>query len=118
MNKFTAYIYLIFFTKIIFILMSLIHIFLKLKGKENSELDKKFVYVKERVEFIFVFLMAFLLIYLFNPFTSIKTVEVNGKPKILLYLFGIVLLITADWNTFIYESQWFKSIQQIIGKSE
>lgn len=118
MDKFTAYIYLIFFTKIIFIILSLTHFFLKIKRKENSDLDKKIVYMKEKIEFIFVFLMAFLLIYLFNPFTSIKTVEVSGEPKILLYLFGIVLLITADWNTFIYESLWFKRIQQIIGTRE
>ena len=53
--------------KIGFILMAVTHIYLKAKGETETDLDKKIVYWKERFEFVFVLLMAILLIYLFNP---------------------------------------------------
>jgi len=116
MEYFTAYIYLIILVKIIFILLSISHIYLKAKGKEESDLDKKIVFFKKKIEFTFIFLMALFLIYLFNPRTS-KTVEVSGQSKTLLFLFGVVLLITADWQTFIHESMFFINLQKILGQN-
>jgi hypothetical protein len=85
------------------------------KGKENSDLYKTLFYWKGRIEFIFVILMSFLLIYLFNPRKN-KTHIINAETKLLLYLFGFVLLITADWNNFIEEANWFQRFQEIVGK--
>ena len=116
MDYLTSYINLIILIKILFILTALTHVYLKIKGKENSDLDKKVVYWKEKLEFLFIFLMALFLIYLFNPRTT-KSIYINGETKLLLYLFGVVLLITADWNSFIHESKFFIYIQQIIGKN-
>lgn len=108
------YIYLIFAIKIGFILMAATHVYLKVKKRENTDLDKKIVYWKERFEFVFIFLMACLLIYLFNP-RNPKPQIIDKESRILLYLFGFVLLITAKWNVFIKESKLFKMIQQSIG---
>ena len=113
MDKFTAYIYLIFFIKICFILMASTHLYLKIKGKENSDLDKTIVYWKERTEFIFVFLMSMLLIYLFYP--RKPTTVITGETKILLFLFGFILLITAKWDIFFQEAKWIKPLQKIFG---
>jgi uncharacterized membrane protein len=113
MNYFTAYIYLIFLIKIGFILMAMCHTYLKLKGNINSDLDKKFIYWKERFEFIFIFLMSLLLMYLFYP-NNDKPVIVGGELKILFYLFGIVLFITAKYELFLKESIWFKNIQPVV----
>ena len=66
MDYFVLFIYLIFAIKLGFILMALTHLHLKMKGQENSSLDKNIVYWKEKTEFVFVFLMAILLIYLFK----------------------------------------------------
>ena len=115
MSYFTLYIYLIIAVKLGFILLALTHIFLKVKGKNNSDLDKKIVFFKERFEFIFVFLMACLLIYLFNP-RNPNNVVINNETRILLYLFGFILLITAKWGDFIKESIWFRQLQEIIGE--
>ncbi len=115
MDKFTAYIYLIIFIKLCFILLAITHIYLKVKGEENSDVDKNIVYWKERTEFVFVFLMAFLLIYLFNP--RRPNAVIGGETKILLFLFGFILLITAKWNIFIHEAKWFQNVQKIIGKN-
>lgn len=116
MNKYDLYIYLIFAIKLCFISMSLTHIYLKVKGESDSDLDKKIFYWKERFEFIFILLMAILLIYLFNPRID-RNVMINGETKLLLYLFGFVLLITANWETFFHESKWFQYLQKSVGKS-
>jgi cell division protein FtsW (lipid II flippase) len=115
MGYFNAYIYLIIAIKVLFILSAIGHIYLKEKHQENSDLDKKFLYWKERFEFIFIFLMSCLLIFVFNPRQDNSRL-INSEIKILLYLFGIILLITANWGSFFKESKWFKYIQEVSGK--
>ena len=115
MNKYNLYIYLIFAIKIGFILMASSHTYMKVTGKIDSDLDKKFVYWKGRFEFIFVLLMAILLVYLFNP-TRKGIVMIDGETKMLLYLFGFVLIITADWGVFFSEAKWFKYLQGDVGE--
>ena len=115
MDYFTYYLFLLFALKIIFMVMAFTTIYLKVKGKENSKLYKFLFYWKERDEFVFVILMAFLLIYLFNPRKN-RLNRINAETKWLLYLFGIVLIITANWSTFIGESIWVERAQDIAGK--
>ena len=117
MNYFSAYIYSIIGIKLLFILMAVIHIILKIKGKINSDLDKKILYWKERIEFVFIILMAILLIYIFNPRIP-HTNLLNFEVKLLFYLFGFILIITADWKLFFHESKWFKYLQQSVGEKE
>ena len=107
MDGFVLYIILIFIVKILFIILTISHLYMKMKGKTNTQLDEKVTFWKGRLEFIFVFLMSFLLIYLFNPRTS-RLNKVTGETKLLLYLFGFVLLLTANWETFITEAKWFR----------
>lgn len=106
MDGFVLYIILIFIVKILFIILTISHLYMKMKGKTNTKLDEKVTFWKGRLEFIFVFLMSLLLIYLFNPRTS-RLNKVTGETKLLLYLFGFVLLLTANWETFITEAKWF-----------
>ena len=86
--------------------------YLKFKNETNSELDKEVLFWRERVEFIFILLMAILLIFLFNPYKN-KMYMINNETKVLLYLFGIVLIITAKWETFFKTSSVFKKIQYV-----
>ena len=110
MNKYDLYITLILLIKLGFILMVISHIYLKFKGKDHSDLDKKILYWKERLEFIFVLLMSFLLIYLFNPRSS-RINLVDKETKLLLFLFGFVLLITANWDVFFKQSYILKYLK-------
>jgi len=96
MNYFDAYISLIFFTKIVFVILAFTRIYMKMTGKEKSELYKKIVYLKQKLELIFIVLMALLLIYLFNPIKN-NISMIDRETKLLLYLFGFVLIITAKW---------------------
>jgi hypothetical protein len=115
MSYFTSYVYLIFAVKILFVLFSGGTLYLKLKKRENSESYKIFSYWKERLEFVFIILMSILLTYLFNPRQN-RNNMINAETKLLLYLFGFVLLITANWSTFIGESVLLERTQDIVGK--
>jgi hypothetical protein len=117
MSYFHNYIYLIIFVKLLFVVLATSHFYLKSKGEADSDLNKKIVYWEHRVEFIFEILMAFLLIYLFNPRHDHK-VLIDKHVKVLLYLFGFIILITAKWSNFFEEYTWFKDLQKIIGKQD
>ena len=108
MNNYNIYLTVIILVKVLFLILAVLHIYLTAKGKANSETDKKIEYWKERLEFVFVALMSILFIYLFNPRTG---------TSILLYLFGLFLLITAKWGEFFTESKTFKRVQKVIGKA-
>ena len=102
----------IFTVKIIFILLSGYDLYLKIKKRKNTPAYKKTHYWRERFEFIFVISMAILLIYLFRP--SNTTPQITGETKILLYLFGFVTLLIANWDVFIHEAPWFKKLQSVL----
>ena len=54
-----------------------------------------------------------LLTYLFNPKFNRENL-INSETKVLLFLFGFILVFTAKWNIFIEESKWFTDVKQIL----
>lgn len=110
------YITFIFIIKIGFFITAVTHIYLKAKGQDKSDLDKKILYWKERFEFIFIALMSILLIYLFNPRVD-RSILIDNETKILLYLFGFILLITAKWDLFIKESPLVKKFETSVDRT-
>ncbi len=117
MNYLKIYTTLIFAVKFIFIILALTQIYLKVLQIPNSVLVNAVDYWKSRIEFFFAFLMAGLLIYLFAPPMN-KSVEIAGESKLLLFLFGIVLLTTAKWRAFFNESPVIIRLQDILGVNE
>ena len=113
MDNYSMYIFLVFFIKIIFIILAVTHLYLKRKGKNNSKMDISILFWKERVEFIFIILMSFLLIYLFNPRNN-RIFMIDNETKILLFLFGVILIITSKWEIFIQESDIFKDVKSVV----
>jgi len=103
MTKLDVYIMGIFIIKIVFIILAVTHVYLKAKGKDNSELDNKILFWKERIEFIFIVLMSILLMYTFFPRRQIP-IPIDYEMKLLFFLFGLILIITAKWEVFIEES--------------
>lgn len=116
MNNYDMYVTFIFIVKIGFLIMSVLHVYLQFKGDKKSDLDKKILYWKERLEFIFIATMSILLIYLFNPRKD-RSVLIDSETKLLLYLFGFVLIITAKWDVFFKESPFMKMLQKSVGES-
>ena len=103
------FIVFIIFIKIVFILSALGHLVLSHSNtKTAKKLDPKLVYWKERTEFIFIASMSILLIYHFNPRGPKK--PISAETALIFFLFGWIMLITADWNIFFKEAPWFKQI--------
>lgn len=116
MDKYTMYIYLIFAIKIIFIVLALANKYFIAKKKTNTPIAISVSYWKARVDFIFTILMAGLLVYLFYPQQNIPSVIISGETKLLMFLFGVILIITANWSSFFTEAIWFQDLQQIISQ--
>jgi len=103
------FIFFVFFIKIIFIISAIGTILASHSNNDyiHSILNPKFKYWRDRTEFIFTASMAVLLIYFFRPGHHHK---INKESSLLFFLFGIILLFTANWNLFIEEAPWFYSI--------
>ena len=114
MNSYDLFIAFIFLIKIIFVICAIWHAILVERNKANTKLAKKLVYWKERCEFIFIVSMSILCIYLFFPLWT-KTVPINHETRVLLFIFGIIILITSDWGLFFKQSKWFSTLQTIVG---
>jgi Ca2+/Na+ antiporter len=128
MSFLEAYIFFIFFIKIIFIILAIVNLYLKKqipdeekdtdkektnKIKKQLEMQQKIEYWKTRIELLFKFLMSLLLIYIFNPRQN-RINLINYEAKLLFFLFGIILIVTADWKQIFEESQIFIDIQSIL----
>jgi peptidoglycan/LPS O-acetylase OafA/YrhL len=113
MKYFDIFIILIFIVKICFIISAIYLLYLKFKKPNDKKSIDSIKFWKERIEFLFVTLMSILLIFLFNPrLNNINMID--GETKLLLYLFGFVLLLTENWSNFIQESPLFVKFQQIL----
>lgn len=110
MDYYSIYIFFIILIKIIFIGLSIYSIILRKKGDEKTTKYSEIIFWKDRIEFIFIIAMALLLIYLFNSYNN-KTNCIDYETRILLFLFGIILIITAKWNYFITTSPLLRDVQ-------
>ncbi len=110
LDSFLTFVILI---KIAFLLTAISNEFAKRSknDKIRNNLQPKLEYWKQRLEFIFLVSMAVLLILYFRPGSEL---QVYGKSRTLFFLFGIVLLFTANWAIFIKESALFKLLSNIL----
>ena len=110
-NILPKFIYLIIIIKIIFVFCLVFHIFFKTLGKHSKykEHDDELIHLINQSEFIFKFLMAILIIFIFYPWDN-NMKYINREIQFLFYLFGFILLFTADWNLFLKESVFYKKI--------
>jgi hypothetical protein len=111
MEIYNKFIRLLIVLKIIFIILALIHFLYIIKGNANSVIDITVEYWKSRIEFMFTILMSVLIMYLFYPLRE-KPILINHDTKLLLFLFGAVLIITARWNDFIETGNWIGQLQK------
>jgi hypothetical protein len=109
MKYFDMYITLIFIVKIMFISLAVYGLYTKSKNPQDKKLLETIEKWKARIEFIFITLMSILLIYLFNPRAN-HIGMIDNETKILLYLFGLILLLTENWSSFIHESPLFSHV--------
>jgi len=110
------FIFFIIFIKILFIISTIGDLIISHTHINNPNaqiLDSKFLYLKERTEFIFIISMAILLIYHFHPPFAGKN-QISKETSFLFYIFGFILIFTANWGLFIKEAPWYKFISNLI----
>ena len=96
----TAGVWTIIGFKLIFISSTLLHKYVNYnKDSIFYKYDDKLVYIRELTEFIFIGLMCALMIFVFHPRKD-HMEYMNKEIKLLMYLFGWVILVTADWSGF------------------
>ena len=113
MKYFDIYVTLILMVKIVFVILAVYRLYVKAKKPQDKKLLETIEFWKSKVEFLFISLMSILLIYLFNPRANRINI-IDSETKLLLYLFGFVLLLTESWSDFIHESLFFKKFQSIL----
>ena len=115
MNFFKIYIRIIFTIKVFYIILAVLTLYSKIENPKNKELIEFLKFYKGKIDFIFVALMSSLLIYLFYPKLN-NVVLIDSETKLLLFLFGLILIITADWGVFVTQSLLFTEFKSIIGR--
>jgi hypothetical protein len=111
MTVYNIYIVLIVIIKLLFGILTLVHLYFFITGNTESAVDKKILFWTSRIEFIFIAMLSGLLIYVFNP-SSPKELKIDMETRLLIYVLGFVLLLTADWGIFIRESPLLKKVAQ------
>jgi len=105
-------IYVIIGIKALFLLSALSNIFLT-KIVRSDKLIQMFSHkletIKHQTEFAFIFLTSILMIAIFNPREN-NMKYINHHVKLLFFLFGIILIVTAKWSLFFHESIITKQI--------
>ena len=100
------YVLFLIIIKTIFVVAALGHVVLAHTTSSFDKYDTKILYWKERTEFVFIVSMSILLIYYFHPF--IKSNPMSSETRLLFFMFGWIILITANWKIFITEAPWFQ----------
>jgi hypothetical protein len=115
LDKFLVpFIYVIIGIKALFLFSTLSNLFLTKIVKDNKLIEKyshKLNKIKEQTEFVFIFLTSILMIAIFYPRQN-NMKYINEHVKLLFYLFGWILIITANWSLFFHESV---ALQKITG---
>lgn len=86
---------------------------MQVKDKTDTYLYHEISNGKDQIRFAFDMLMAILLIYVFYP-KNIKVYLIDRETALLLYVFGFLLLINANWDQFFGSSYIIKKIQTIV----
>ena len=109
MTFLSNYVTVIFVVKILFVYFAIHAVGAKMASRVNpsdAKLEERYkekLYLKERFELLFKLLMSIFLILVFNPWYK-QSVSLDFEMKLLLYLFGFVLLIDANWKVIIGDS--------------
>jgi hypothetical protein len=113
MNYYNNFILCVFLSKILFVVCGVWHFILVRKNKGENELSSRLLTWKEYFEFIFLVSMALLCLHLFNPLTEIRP-AINKETRLLLFIFGLIVLINSKWELVVGHSKWLMLLQYFI----
>ena len=116
-NIVTFVIYILVFIKIVFLISSIGHLLLSHKKnptERTTEFDQKFLGLKSKFEFYCIIIMSGLLIFIFTPWYD-NMVYITREMKFLIYIFGFILILSADWDIYLPQSRIGEVINSTIG---
>jgi hypothetical protein len=113
MNSYDFFIAYVLLNKILFVICGIWHFILVREHKGETELSTKLNTWKEYFEFMFISSMAILCLYLFNPFLEVRP-AINYETRVLLFVFGWIILLNCKWDLFFEQSRWFTLLQYFI----
>jgi len=117
------YVIFVIIIKFLFVIFALISKYYQTKIKSNhnnsdlQEYTQKYnwaIYWKDRLEFFFLISTSIICIIVFYPFYS-DPIFIDRHTKILLFIYGFIVLITLNWNILGIPPPWFISLQNIVG---
>ena len=109
MDFYNTYILVTFGVKVLYYLCAITIIILS-KKPSNEGTIKNIKYMQHRLEFVFAILLSFLLIFLFFPLRKTPIV-LDRQTKVLLFAYGMIVLLNAEWGIFFKESPILKTLQ-------
>jgi len=109
MDFYNTYILVTFGVKVLYFLCAIAIIILS-KKPSNEGIVKNIKYMQHRLEFVFATLLSFLLIFLFFPL-RITPIILDRETKVLLFAYGMIVLLNAEWEIFFKESPILKTLQ-------
>jgi uncharacterized membrane protein len=101
----TPYLFFLLFIiidKVAFILVALYYHYVKKKDPSDTKKQTTLFVLKEQLEFVFIVCMSIVLVLNFNPW--IDTVVIDKETKLLLFIYGILIILTSKYSTFMSES--------------
>ena len=107
---FKTYVYFVFSIKVLFLFFLLRHVYFRtqvLRNPKNTQAQTQLAEsekFKKQFEFAFTILMATLTIYLYNPMHKSYESLIDHETRFLLFVFGIVVILTSDWYQFFSNS--------------
>jgi hypothetical protein len=111
------YVIFVIIIKFLFVIFAIISKYYQTKIKSNQEYTQKYnwaIYWKDRLEFFFLISTSIICIIVFYPFYS-DPIFIDRHTKILLFIYGFIVLITLNWNILGNPPPWFISLQNIVG---
>ena len=106
-----TFVFFVLIIKFCYFLSNLTHIILSHTDTKFKKYDDLLVHWKNRFQFLFIFTASILLVYYFVPTEDkSKSKPLSLETKIVFFVLGLVLIVHADWSTFIKEAPWYKSI--------
>ena len=113
-NWYDYFILFIITVKILFLVLRLLCKYYQVTQPTNTQKIDNLTYWSDRVDVLFVICMSLLLIYLFRPRSpTTKSPEIDTEVRLLLFLYGIITLLTMNWKVFLSDSQIKKFYEKL-----
>ena len=92
------FVYITFAVKIAFIISILTLKYYEMVKPSETKQISKLTTVKEQIDFVYVVFMSIILLLNFGPW--VKFISIDYEKRILFFIYGIIVLLTANYDSF------------------